>query len=91
MVKHSRRRSTRRRHGGVISRKDEDKFLQSKAKERRDDLANIGERSRGSPKVLESVGTGTGKAVSANENRNTFVGLSMAKGGRTRRHRRHRR
>jgi hypothetical protein len=89
MVKHSRRRSTRRRHGG-LSRKDEDNFLQSKAKERRDDLAKVGERSRGSPKVLESVGTEQRKPKTW-YSADTMAARAAASGGRTRRHRRHRR
>lgn len=88
MVKHS-RRSTRRRRGG-LSRKDEDNFLASKAKERREELAKVGDNVKGSlPKVFESVGTEQRKPKTW-YSADTMAARAAASGGRTRR-RRHRR
>ena len=90
MVKHSRRRrSTRRRHGG-LSRKDEDNFLASKTEERRAELVKVGEKSRAAPKVFESVGTEQRKPKTW-YSADTMAARAAASGGRTRRRRRHRR
>jgi len=90
MAKHTRHRSTRRHHGG-LSRKDEDNFLASKSKERREELTKVGDNVKGSPaKVFESVGTEQRKPKTW-YSADTMAARAAASGGRTRRRRRHRR